>query len=84
MVAFLNITSAFDNVIPSILLQELRKLEIPACTYKFIENLLCERYTRFVWDGVQYFHYTQRNTLRLYSQPYFIQYLFERIGAIST
>jgi len=48
---FLDISNAFNNVIPSILLQDLKKLGIPACTYKFIENLLCERHIRFVWNG---------------------------------
>jgi len=42
-------SSAFDNVTPNILLQDLKKLEISACTYKFVENLLNEHY--IVWDG---------------------------------
>jgi len=40
---FLDIAGAFDNVIPNILIQELRNLGLPACFCKFIENLLLER-----------------------------------------
>jgi len=48
---FLDIAGAFDNVIPNILVQDLRMLGFPARTCKFIENLLCERYIRFVVNG---------------------------------
>jgi len=40
---FLNITGAFDNVIPGILIQELRDEDFPACFCKFLDNLLSER-----------------------------------------
>jgi len=51
LAVFLDITGAFDDVIPSILVQDLRTLGFPARTCKFIENLLCERYIRFVENG---------------------------------
>jgi len=40
---FLDIAGAFDNVIPSILIEDLREIGFPAKTCKFIENLLIER-----------------------------------------
>jgi len=40
---FLDIAGAFDNVIPSILIQGLRDEGFPACFCKFLENLLSER-----------------------------------------
>jgi len=49
LAVFLDITGAFDNVIPSIL--DLRILRFPARTCKFIKNLLCERYICFVENG---------------------------------
>jgi len=41
---FLDIASAFDNVIPSILIQDLRDIGFPAQICKFIKNLLTERH----------------------------------------
>jgi len=49
--AFLDITGAFDNVIPNILIQELRNIGIPARTRRFIQNLIGERHLHFVNDG---------------------------------
>jgi len=49
--AFLDIKGAFDNVIPNILIQDLKDIGIPACTRKFILNLTCERQLHFVMDG---------------------------------
>jgi len=48
---FLDIAGAFDNVIPNILIQELRNLGFPACFCKFIENLLLERLIYVVQNG---------------------------------
>jgi len=39
---FLDIAGAFDNVIPQILIQELRNAGFPTCFCKLIENLLVE------------------------------------------
>ncbi|XP_018360118.1 PREDICTED: uncharacterized protein LOC108759265 [Trachymyrmex cornetzi] len=49
--AFLDIEGAFDNVIPSILVEGLQKLGIPARTRKFISNLTFERSIYFVCEG---------------------------------
>jgi len=48
---FLDIAGAFDNIVPTILIQDLRDLDFPVKTCKFIENLLNERYIRFVRKG---------------------------------
>jgi len=48
---FLDIAGAFDNVIPSILVRDLRTLGFPAKICKFVENLLSERYIQFVRNG---------------------------------
>jgi len=40
---FLDIAGAFDNVIPSILFEDLREIGLPAKTCKFVVNLLSER-----------------------------------------
>jgi len=48
---FLDVAGAFDNVIPSILLEDLRVMGLPARICKFIENLLTERFIRFVRNG---------------------------------
>jgi len=48
---FLDVVRAFDNVIPSILLQDLRAMGFPARICKFVENLLSERIIRFVRNG---------------------------------
>jgi len=40
---FLDIVGTFDNVIPSILIQELRNEGFPPYFCKFLENLLLER-----------------------------------------
>jgi len=48
---FLNIAGAFDNVIPKILLDDLREIGLPARLYKFVENLLSERRIYSVING---------------------------------
>jgi len=40
---FLDVAGAFDNVVPSILIRELRDEGFPACFCKFLDNLLSER-----------------------------------------
>jgi len=45
---FLDVAGAFDNVIPSILVQDLRAMGFPARINKFVENLLSERLIQFV------------------------------------
>jgi len=49
--AFLDIKSAFDNVIPNILMQDLENIGIPAKSRKFILNLISARMLHFVYDG---------------------------------
>jgi len=49
---FLDIAGAFDNVVPSILIEDLRNLGIPARTCKFMENLLIERRIYSVDNGI--------------------------------
>jgi len=49
---FLDIKDAFDNVIPSILIQDLKSISIPARLRRFVFNLINERHTFFVVDGV--------------------------------
>jgi len=49
--AFLDIKGAFDNIIPNILIQNLKNIDIPARIRKFILNLICERQFHFVNDG---------------------------------
>jgi len=49
--AFLDIKGAFDNVVPNILVQDLRDIGIPARLRRFILNLICERQIFFVADG---------------------------------
>jgi len=51
LVVFLDIEEAFDNVIPSILVQDLREIGLPAQTCKFIENLLSERHIYYTQNG---------------------------------
>jgi len=48
---FLDIEGAFDNVIPSILVQDLRDIGFPAQICKFIENLLMERFIFYARNG---------------------------------
>jgi len=43
LAVFLDIAGAFDNVIPQILIQDLRRAGFPICFCKFIQNLLFER-----------------------------------------
>jgi len=50
--AFLDIAGAFDNVIPSILVADLRECGFPARLCKFIENLLSERRIFSTINGV--------------------------------
>jgi len=47
MAVFLDIAGAFDNVIPSILFDDFRKISFPA----FTENLLCERQIFSIRNG---------------------------------
>jgi len=49
---FLDIAGAFDNVVPSILIEDLRNLGIPARTRKFMENLLIERRIYSIDNGI--------------------------------
>ncbi|XP_018369889.1 PREDICTED: uncharacterized protein LOC108765599 [Trachymyrmex cornetzi] len=49
--AFLDIASAFDNVDPFILLEDLKDIGIPALFSKFVENLISIRTMFFVVDG---------------------------------
>lgn len=49
--AFLDIRGAFDGVVPSILIQDLADVEIPACTRMFVANLIAERRVHFVING---------------------------------
>jgi len=48
---FLDIKGAFDNVVPNILIQDLKNISIPAQIRMFILNLICERQLHFVIDG---------------------------------
>jgi len=48
---FLDIIGAFDNVIPSILFEELRDIGLPAKVCKFVENLLSERQIYSIVNG---------------------------------
>ncbi|XP_011706191.1 PREDICTED: RNA-directed DNA polymerase from mobile element jockey-like [Wasmannia auropunctata] len=48
---FVDIKSAFDNVLPNLLLQDLASLNIPPCTLKFIANLISCRNVQFVMQG---------------------------------
>lgn len=60
--AFLDISSAYDNVLVSILEQKLNSLQVPTMLSKFIINMLSERslnlhiegytFTRLVWKGL--------------------------------
>jgi len=49
--AFLDIKSAFDNVIPNILIQDLENIGIPAKIRKFVLNLTSTRTLYFIVDG---------------------------------
>jgi len=51
LVVFLDIEGAFDNVSPSILVQDLREIGLPAQICKFIENLLSERHIYYTQNG---------------------------------
>jgi len=48
---FLDIAGAFDNVIPSILFEDLREIGLLAKVCKFIENLLSERQIYSIING---------------------------------
>jgi len=50
--AFLDIKDAFNNVIPNILIQDLKDIGVPARVRKFILNLINERQIFFVVDGI--------------------------------
>jgi len=49
---FLDVAEAFDNVVPSILIRDLRDIGIPARTCKFVENLLVERKIYSIDNGI--------------------------------
>jgi len=53
LAAFLDIKSAFDNVIPNILIRELENIGIPARVRMFILNLISIRSLHFIVDGNQ-------------------------------
>ncbi|XP_018393520.1 PREDICTED: uncharacterized protein LOC108772485 [Cyphomyrmex costatus] len=48
---FLDITGAFDNILPSAVLDELKDAGVPATIRKFIENLIVERSVQFLEQG---------------------------------
>lgn len=48
---FINIKAAFDNVIPYILIDDLKELKLPPRILKFIENLILSRTVQFVIQG---------------------------------
>lgn len=48
---FIDVQGAFDNVDPSILIQELLSMGVPACTRKFIANSVFERRNYFISAG---------------------------------
>jgi len=49
--AFLDLKRAFDDVVPNILIQDLKNIGIPARIRMFILNLICERQLHFIIDG---------------------------------
>jgi len=49
--AFLDIKEAFDNVVPNILIQDLKNIDIHARIIMFILNLISVRYLHFVIEG---------------------------------
>ncbi|XP_018405977.1 PREDICTED: uncharacterized protein LOC108782257 [Cyphomyrmex costatus] len=49
--AFLDIKGAFDNVIPAILVNDLREIDVPPTLRQFIAHLISERELYFVVDG---------------------------------
>lgn len=51
MAAFLDIQGAFDNVIPGILIEDLKSIGIPAVIRQFVWHLTGEREIYFVVDG---------------------------------
>ncbi|XP_018315708.1 RNA-directed DNA polymerase from mobile element jockey-like [Mycetomoellerius zeteki] len=48
---FVDIKSAFDNVLPQILLQDLRDLDFPPLLLSFISNLISHRTVQFISQG---------------------------------
>jgi len=48
---FLDVESAFDNVIPNILIKDLQDIGFPAQICKFIENLLSEHNIYYIRNG---------------------------------
>jgi len=60
--AFLNIKGAFDNVIPNILIQDLKDIDIPARLRKFILNLISERQIFFVDGALKGPFYSHKGT----------------------
>ncbi|XP_018394554.1 PREDICTED: uncharacterized protein LOC108773291, partial [Cyphomyrmex costatus] len=48
---FLDIAVAFDNVLPSAVLEELKSSGVPASIRKLVENLISERHVQFLMDG---------------------------------
>jgi len=62
--AFLDMQGAFDNVIPNILIQDLKNIGISARVRMFILNLICERQLHFAIDGNMISHFLSRAPLK--------------------
>lgn len=60
---FIDIEGAFDNVNPSILINELKKLKIPSNIVKFIQNSITERTVHFYLNGTHIDTRTSRKGL---------------------
>jgi len=75
--AFLDIKEAFDNVIPNILIQDLKNIEIPARVRMFILNLISSRSLHFVVDGNKFgpFYHIKVFLKGLPSILYFLIYI---------
>lgn len=58
--AFLDIKGAFDNVCLDILIEDLKRLGVPACTLRFIFKILVERHVYFVVNGTLRGPFTSR------------------------
>jgi len=71
--AFLDIKGAFDNVVPNIVIQDLKNIGIPARIRIFILNLISERHMHFVIDrnSVGPFH-SYKRTPQGFTQSNFV------------
>jgi len=73
---FLDIASAFDNVIPTILFDDLREIGLPARLCKFVENLLSEpNLLNNKWNSTTSTYLQKGNPSGIHPQPNFIQHL---------